>query len=108
MHESGDRIVAAGRLGHGAASGVGSTRVQEANWPAAQATGSVDPQSPAVADLSQHTRHVPGVVRQVVTDGGAELPIKGSHQIVVQDISTDAHVVHEHGHVGTLSGQRRA
>ena len=51
----------------------------------------------------------PGVIRQVATergaDGGADFPTKGSPQIVVQDISMDAHVVHELRHVGTLSGE---
>ena len=38
-------------------------------------------------------------------DGGAELPIKGSQQVMIQDVSVDAHVVHGLGHVSPLPGE---
>ena len=51
----------------------------------------------------------PRVIWQVATerraDRGAELPVQGSQQIVIQDVSIDAHVVHELGRVGTLFGE---
>ena len=50
----------------------------------------------------------PAVIQQVATkrgaDGGAELPIKGSQQIMIQDVSIDTHVVLQLLHDGTLFG----
>ena len=51
----------------------------------------------------------PGVIRKVTAERGAhrgaQLPIERSEQVVVQDITVDAHVVHELGYVSTLPGE---
>ena len=38
-------------------------------------------------------------------DGSAQLPIKGSEQVMVKEVTVDAHVVHELGHVSALPGE---
>ena len=37
--------------------------------------------------------------------GDSHLPVKGSQQIMIEQISVDAHVIHELGHVGALPGE---
>ena len=51
----------------------------------------------------------PRVIGQVAAERGAHigsrLPIKGSEQVLVEKITVDAHVVHEHGHISALPGE---
>ena len=49
------------------------------------------------------------MVWQVATERGAhrgaQLPVKGSQQVVVQDVAVDVHVVHRLGQVTTLPAE---
>ena len=49
------------------------------------------------------------MIREVNTEGGVhrgtQLPVKGGKQVVVQEVSIDAHVVYELGYVSTLPGE---
>ena len=51
----------------------------------------------------------PGVIWQIATqrgaDGGPQLSIKCSQQVLTKKVTVDTHVVHEIGHVSALPGE---
>ena len=73
----------------------GSAAPSAVRWPSPQVTGGLPPR----------------VIRQDAAErgaqGGSHLPIRGSKQVLIEQISVDAHVVHELGHVSELLGENR-
>ena len=51
----------------------------------------------------------PRVIRQVAAErgarGGSHLPVNGSEQITIEQVTVDPHVIHDLGHVGALPGE---